>query len=88
MVHHSMGHREAADAALNKLRNEFGHAAAYQIAMLHAVRGEVDAAFEWLERAYAQRDPGLVNLSSESPFADGLHADARWVPFLRKMNMA
>jgi TolB-like protein len=88
MVHHAMGHREAADAALRKLCDGWGHAAAYQIAMLHAVRGEVDAGFEWLERAYAQRDPGLVNLACDSPFANALHADPRWLPFLRKMKLA
>jgi tetratricopeptide (TPR) repeat protein len=88
MVHHAMGHRDAADAALRKLSDEWGHAAAYQIAMLHAVRGEVDAAFQWLERAYAQRDPGLVNLSCDTPFAKGLHADARWMPFLHRMKLA
>jgi TolB-like protein/class 3 adenylate cyclase/Tfp pilus assembly protein PilF len=88
MVHHAMGHREAADAALRKLSDEWAHAAAYQIAMLHAMRGEVDAAFQWLERAYAQRDPGLVNLAGDTPFARALHSDARWMPFLRRMKLA
>ena len=76
------------DVALRKLSDEWGHSAAYQIAMLHAVRDEVDAAFEWLERAYAQRDPGVVNISSDSPFANSLRADPRWLPFLQKMKMA
>ena len=33
---------------------------AYQIAEAYAYRGETGLAFEWLERAYAQRSPSLV----------------------------
>jgi hypothetical protein len=87
MVEHAMGHREAADEALQKLSDQHGRSAAYQIAMLHGFRGEVDAAFEWLERAYEQRDPGVVNTPSDSLF-HSLHADPRWRVFLDKMKMA
>jgi len=87
MVEHAMGHRETADEALQKLSGQYGRSAAYQIAMLHGFRGEVDAAFEWLERAYEQRDPGVVNTPSDSLF-HSLHADPRWRVFLDKMKMA
>jgi hypothetical protein len=33
-----------------------------QIAEVHAWRGENDKAFEWLERAYAQRDSAISRL--------------------------
>ena len=34
---------------------------ACQIAEVYGARGEADAAFQWLDRAYAQRDPGLAD---------------------------
>ena len=53
----------------------------------HAYRGEADLAFEWLERAYAQRDSGLGEIVS-SALLRGLHGDPRWQPFLRKLRLA
>lgn len=40
--------------------------------------------FEWLERAYARRDPGLVGLKV-SPHLRSLHGDPRWAAFMNKM---
>ena len=37
---------------------------AYQIAGVHAFRGETDLAFEWLKRAYGQRDNGVTWIKS------------------------
>ena len=39
-------------------------------------RREPDKAFEWLERAYVQRDPGLI-MSAHDLFLQPLHGDAR-----------
>jgi hypothetical protein len=44
----------------------------------------VDAAFLWLERAYAQRDGGLSGVKT-NPLLRSLHGDRRWVGFLKKM---
>jgi hypothetical protein len=48
------------------------------------VRGEKDAAFEWLERAFAQRDSGLAFMRGHAQLGS-LHDDPRWRPFLAKM---
>ena len=48
------------------------------------MRGEVDAAFEWLERAYVQRDPGLALIRLDTELRS-LHGDPRWGAFLKKM---
>ena len=37
-----------------------GHGAFY-ISMTYAYRGDDDLAFEWLERAYKQKDPFLID---------------------------
>jgi hypothetical protein len=47
----------------------------------------VDQAFAWLETGYRQRDSGM-GLMKCDPLLKNLHADARWLPFLRKMNLA
>ena len=41
------------------------------------------AYFEWLERAYAQRDVGLAE-TKPSPPLRSLHGDPRWYAFLRR----
>ena len=53
---------------------------AYQIAQVYAFQGELDAAFEWLERAFDVRDPGLTEMK-----VDPLLAKAREDPWYREM---
>ena len=61
--------------------------AAYNIAEVYAARGETERAFEWLEWAYIQRDPGLSQMKP-NPLLRALHADPRWGAFLRKMGLS
>jgi adenylate cyclase len=76
-----------ADAALAQLVDGFAETAAYQIAEVYAYRGEKDKAFEWLERARRQRDPGLAGLRKD-PLLPNLRGDPRWDAFLRTMGLA
>ena len=87
MIHHSLGHATESEAALQALIEGFGWTAAYQIAEAYAYRGEVEKAFEWLDRAHAQRDPG-VTFSATDSLLRPLHADPRWPPFLQRMGLA
>jgi hypothetical protein len=84
LAQHTLGRKEASDAALAQLIEHHGNEAAYQVAETSAWRGEHDRVFEWLERAYTQRDPGLAMTSSD-PFLRPVHDDPRWPPFLKKM---
>jgi len=84
MVQHTLGDTAASDAALSRLTDEFGDAVAFQIAAAHAWRGEIDAAFTWLDHAYAARDPGLGE-SVSYPWLWALHGDPRWHALMRKM---
>ena len=59
---------------------------AFQIAEVYAFRGEADKAFEWLERAYAQRDGGLPEMKGD-PLLKNLEADPRYKAFLKKMRL-
>ena len=76
-----------ADAALAKLTNDFPETAAYQIAEVHAYRGDKDKAFEWLERARRQHDGGLPSLRKD-PLLTNLYDDPRWNTFLRTLGLA
>jgi adenylate cyclase len=75
------------DAALAELTKNEAETAAFQIAEAYAYRGDKDRAFEWLERARRQRDPGLGGLHKD-PLLTNLHDDPRWNAFLRTMGLA
>ena len=72
-------------AALEQLGELPMHA--FLNAQANAYCGNVDKGFEWLERAYAQRNAGLGQLRVISYFHE-LHHDPRWLPFLRKMGLS
>ena len=81
-VHHAAGRRAESDEALRELVEKHAKDWAFQIGEVHAARGEVDAAFEWLERAYAQRDPGLAYLKPDRMLRS-LRGEPRWGALLR-----
>jgi TPR repeat protein len=62
-------------------------AAAYQIALIYANRGDADAAFHWLQRALDQRDAGMHWMKFD-PLLKGLRSDPRFQALLVKMHQA
>jgi TolB-like protein/class 3 adenylate cyclase len=86
MALRALGRQAEADAALRTLERDFGWTAAYQVAEAYANRNDVETAFEWLEKAYVQRDPGVV-YSAIDMLLDPLHGDPRWRPFVRKLGL-
>ena len=60
---------------------------AYQVGDVYAWRGEKDKAFEWLERAYQQRDSGLNGIAYD-PLLAGLQGDSRYGALLKKLKLA
>jgi len=84
IVEDALGHRKESDQALEELIAERAEDAALQIAEVCGARGEADAAFDWLERAYEQADPGLSEMKT-SPSFRSLQDDPRWRPFLERM---
>jgi tetratricopeptide (TPR) repeat protein len=87
IVQHELGNAGASDAALQELLECCAAGAAYQIAQVYAIRGEIDLAFDWLDRAYANRDGAMANMPTSTWFAN-LHDDPRWDLFLEKMGFA
>jgi serine/threonine protein kinase/tetratricopeptide (TPR) repeat protein len=84
IVHDAMHHVTEANAELEELIANHADTSAYQIAEVHAARGVIDLAFEWLNRAYAQRDTGLTYLQC-SHHLRSLHGDPRWQAFRKAM---
>ena len=83
LAHHSLGDKAESDAALAETVAKYDKDAAYNIAYIHAWRGETDKAFQWLDKAIEYKDSGLPMVAIEPLFAS-LHEDPRWLPFLRK----
>jgi len=73
-----LGAADRIDGALDGLRDAG--------AVVHAYRGERDAAFQWLEKAVAQHDLGLGHKFRDEPKLAPLRDDPRYKDLLRKMN--
>ena len=73
-------------AALSEYIAKFHSDGAYQVAEVCAFRGEPDKAFEWLDRAYSQRDPGVADVKVD-PLLKNLKSDPRYAAFLKKMRL-
>jgi tetratricopeptide (TPR) repeat protein len=87
MVYSAMGKRAESAAALKSLTEKFASNDAYGIAEAHACRGETDAAFEWLERAFRQRNEKLVFVKA-NPSLRNLHNDPRFQALLINLKLA
>jgi len=86
LAHHAQGLEAESAATLTELVEKYGALSPCQIADAHAFRGEPDLAFKWLERAYATRDPRLVEIKSESLLCS-LHHHSQWRRLLEKIGL-
>jgi TolB-like protein/DNA-binding winged helix-turn-helix (wHTH) protein/lipopolysaccharide biosynthesis regulator YciM len=86
IAYYALGREKQSDAALSELIAKYHASAAYQIAQVYAFRNQSDKAFEWLDRAYALRDSGLIGTKVE-PLLKSLHSDPRFAAFLKKLNL-
>ena len=56
------------------------------LAMLHTRVGDKDTAFEWLERAYHERDVSLIFVRVD-PVWDSLHSDPRFTNLMQRIGL-
>ncbi len=87
MAYYALGRKADSDAALASLIANYEKTAPSNIASIYAYRGEADRAFEWLAKAVEYNDSGVAEIVTENLF-DKIHADPRWLPFLRKIGKA
>ena len=78
--------RAAADAALKDFIARQARGAPFQIAVVYALRKEPDKMFEWLDRAYDERDSGMTQLLV-TPFLSDYKADPRFAILMGKLGV-
>jgi len=82
------GDRESAQKIIAELQQlaKSKYVSSFQIAAIYAGLGERDEAFVWLEKAFAERSDGLVNLNAEQRF-DSLRSDPRFADLARRVGL-
>jgi TolB-like protein/DNA-binding winged helix-turn-helix (wHTH) protein/Tfp pilus assembly protein PilF len=86
LAYYALGRKKESDAALSDLIAKYHSSDAFGIAEVYAFRNQPNEAFEWLDRAYAQRDPGLM-WTKVWPLLNSLHKDPRYAAFLKKIHL-
>ena len=86
LLNHALKRHGESDAALALLVSHRASIAPMSIAQVYAFRGQIEEAFEWLERAIAQKEV-TTNYIKGDPLLSPLVADPRYAMCLRKMNL-
>ena len=86
-VRWSQSRHEEARRLLATLVGKYANVFAYQFAQAHAHLGDLDAAFEWLERGREQHDPGLHHAFVDPTLA-AMRNDPRWPQVMAKIGFA
>jgi len=85
MVYYALGRRADSDAAMRRLEAESAGHWPFGMAETYAFRGETDKAFQWLNRAYTQKDE--LEFIKGNPTFRKVEQDPRYKAFLKKMNL-
>jgi serine/threonine-protein kinase len=82
------GQRDAARRVLTEYMDQAGrgHISPSSVALIHVGLGDKDAAFAWLDKAYAEREPELGQLSG-GPLWDSLRSDPRFARLLQRLHL-
>ena len=86
MTAQKAGDAARADRLLQALIDSSADGSAYQVAEIFAHRGEPDQVFAWLDRALANRDPGLRRLLTD-PFIAPYRDDPRFADLCRRLGL-
>ena len=83
-----MGKRQEAQKILDNLidYSKGNFISGVDLAFICAALGEKDQAFEWLEKAFRERDPYLLNLNNYYKL-DPLRSDARFTDLLKRIGL-
>jgi TolB-like protein len=85
----ALGHAEEAKALLHRLLNPAAGVPVhhYSVALVYAGLGDRPHAFEWLEKAYVNRNEDLPMINVD-PVWNGMRTDPRFRSLLRRMNLS
>jgi len=83
-----MGKRDEAQQVLDDImkRSKHEYISPYLLAVIYFSLGENDQGFEWLEKAYEERDPELIYLKIEPAF-DSIRSNPRFIALLKKVGL-
>jgi tetratricopeptide (TPR) repeat protein len=87
MAYHALGRKTESDAAFAELMRKYPDTKPFFTAVVMTYRGDVDGAFEMLEKAARMRDID-AGATAIYPILAPLHEDPRWLPLLRSMGLA
>jgi serine/threonine protein kinase/predicted Zn-dependent protease len=85
-IYTAMGKHTESDAALKTLEESYASDDAYEIAQLHAYRGEADAGFEWLQRSFRMHNSKILFIKTD-PLLRNLRRDRRFQTLLAKLRL-
>lgn len=80
----ALGLQQESEPLLQTMITEDGESAAFQIAEIFSSRGDIAAAFQWLDKAYEQHDSGMEELLGNH-FLRPLHGDPAWTGLMERM---
>ena len=81
----STGKRDEALKVIAEMKKQ-QRVSSMAIANIYATLGDKDQAFEWLEKAYAERTPLLRGLQTSRPW-DGLRSDPRYKDLMNRIGL-
>ena len=86
LIYETIGDRERSTEALEKLLAD-PNRWTFEIAEVYSYRGELDKAFEWMDRAIARHDRALRHITY-SPYVDNMREDPRFEEVLARVGLA
>ncbi len=86
MANHALAREPEFERAFQELREDWGEVVPQFVALVYAFTGDVDAAFEWLDRVTLGQ-PYATGLTFFPAF-DDLHDDPRWAAYLEGMGQS
>ena len=86
IAYHALGRKNKSDTSLSELIAKYHRGNEYAIAEVYSFRNQPDEAFEWLDRAYDERNSGLI-ITKVDPLLKNLRHDPRYAALLKKLNL-
>ncbi len=87
MALYSLGRQAEFETAFAELRERWGNEQPIFVAFVYAWSGDIDAAFDWLDKGI-EKDTFDVIRGYTSPFFRNLHSDPRWQDVLERIGMS
>jgi len=86
LVYYATGKEKEADEIVKAFIKKYQNVDAFQIAEIYAYSGNRGKAFDWLGRAYDQRDGGLAQIEGD-PMLRKIQKDPRYKVFMKKLKL-